>query len=101
MARLSQVPESARTISHREGTITEGAFKGQIGSVTLKQAETSDGWKSDYQKHVTLYLIVRSPAWPRGYCKRYSGKNLPTAQRDFTGNVRYLASLNAVQQAVV
>jgi hypothetical protein len=97
MARITQVPQSAATIMHREGTLTEGAYKGQRGSVTLKQAMTSDGYKSDYQKHESLYLIVRSPAWPRGWCKRYSGVNLAKAHRDFHGNCRYLASLNAIQ----
>jgi len=77
-ATCKQLKDAIGMIKEVEGTITEGHYAGHIVKVQM--------WEGKYGRR---YVVIR---WDDGtkYCKRFSGKRLPSAEPFYQMNAEAL-----------
>jgi hypothetical protein len=100
MGSRNVVPDSARLLSCAGGPVTVGRRAGCHINLALYEGEASQGYKSDYERIPTRWLLVVVRAAKAGptsgrileqYCHQYSGHRLGRAWADYQSNVAALA----------
>lgn len=95
--RTARIPRTARVVAHASATIPVGPNTGKAYEATVHAGESSQGYKSGYDRIPHRWLTIRVAGRAIG-CWQYSGARIARADRDYRASVVELTRAGAIVQ---